>query len=199
VARPEQNGKGSDRGSASRLPGPLSTWRGAAGLAAAGVLVGSAALAPKAFSPPHGHGVQAAAAAGGAPGGEFAQVPCNGDFTFTRVRFIGAWSHHDPDADRNMQFVLGEFTAMHPNTSDSNVLDLEDVEIFRHPVLYLSEPGTWRITNDPSKRILMLINYNYNADLAEYWEFAARGFFPVDPTNDAFRLGVNYFIYALTR
>jgi hypothetical protein len=51
--------------------------------------------------------------------------------------------------------------------------------------------------NDPSKRMMALIVYN--GDLAEYWEYAATGFFPVDPTSDSFRLGVNFFIYGLTR
>jgi len=184
------------------FPAPLVSGIGAAGLAMVALLAAAVALAPVAFSRPHRG--EAATAVGGGPG-EVALVPYNGDFTFTRVRFIGAWNHDYPDADRNMQFILEEFTAMHPNTSDSNVLDLEDGEIFRNPVLYLSEPGTWRITEVGARNLrahldkggFMLINYN--ADLAEYWEFAARGFFPVDPTNDAFRLGVNYFIYALTR
>ena len=51
--------------------------------------------------------------------------------------------------------------------------------------------------NDPSERIMVLANHN--SDLAEYWEYAARGYFAVDPTNDAFRLGINYIVYGLTR
>jgi hypothetical protein len=50
--------------------------------------------------------------------------------------------------------------------------------------------------NDPSKRIMVLANHN--SDLAEYWEWSTSGLFAVDPTNDAYRLGVNYIIYALT-
>ena len=50
--------------------------------------------------------------------------------------------------------------------------------------------------NDPLGRIIALANHN--SDLAEYWEYFAQGYFPVDPTNDAFRLGMNYFIYGLT-
>jgi hypothetical protein len=50
--------------------------------------------------------------------------------------------------------------------------------------------------NDPDKRMLALVNYN--ADLAEYWEWSGQGFFPVDPTTDAYKLGVNYIIYGLT-
>ena len=44
----------------------------------------------------------------------------------------------------------------------------------------------------------MMALVNYNADLAEYWEWSTSGYLPIDPTNDAYRLGVNYFIYALT-
>ena len=50
--------------------------------------------------------------------------------------------------------------------------------------------------NNPERRLLALVNYN--ADLAEYWEYAGTGFFPVDLTNEAYKLGVNYMIYGLT-
>jgi hypothetical protein len=51
--------------------------------------------------------------------------------------------------------------------------------------------------NDPNNRLLVAINYA--ADIAEYWEFADEGFFPIDLANESFKLGVNYMIYALTR
>jgi Domain of unknown function (DUF4159) len=217
-------------------------------------------------------------------------IPYNGRFTFTRIRYnnrgggafgrrgwSNAWNHDWPDADLNMQVMLSEFTAVRPNLGDSNVLDLEDPEIFRYPILYMSEPGYWSITqegaanlrqhllkggliifddfeadqwynfadqlkralpeyefieidgthpvfqsffniddiyvphplvavtpkyfgmfedNDPRQRMLALVNYN--SDLAEYWEWSGQGFFPVDPTTEAYKLGVNYIIYALT-
>ena len=47
--------------------------------------------------------------------------------------------------------------------------------------------------NDPRKRIMVLANHN--SDLAEYWEWAARGTFEMAPTNDAYRLGINYVLY----
>jgi hypothetical protein len=50
--------------------------------------------------------------------------------------------------------------------------------------------------NDPAKRMMVLVNYN--ADLAEYWEWSGQGFFPVDLTNEAYKLGVNYIVFALT-
>lgn len=220
------------------------------------------------------------------------QVPYNGAFTFTRIRYgsgglrgfgrgrrgwRSAWNHDYPMADRHMQTILGEFTSVPTNTDGSNVLDLENPEIFKHPILYMSEPGFWTITgegadnlreyllkggflifddfeadqwynmaaqvaralpegewvevdgthpvfqgfffvediyvphplvrvtprymvifeeNDPDERVMVLANHN--SDLAEYWEYSATGYFPVDPTNDAYRLGVNYIIYGLT-
>jgi hypothetical protein len=216
-------------------------------------------------------------------------VPYDAKFTFTRIRYASgrggrrgwgrgsAWNHDWPAADRNMQTMLNEFTAMRATTHGSNVFELEDPEIFRYPILYVSEPGTWGITpegaanlrehllkggflifddfeyddfyhmaeqvaqalpegswveidethpifstffyiediyvphplvwvtpsykvlfedNDPTKRVMVLANHN--SDLAEYWEYAAQGYFPVDPTNDAFRLGINYLIYGVT-
>jgi hypothetical protein len=50
--------------------------------------------------------------------------------------------------------------------------------------------------NDPTKRMLALINLN--CDLAEYWEYFGRGFFPIDMSNDAFKMGVNYIVYGLS-
>jgi hypothetical protein len=50
--------------------------------------------------------------------------------------------------------------------------------------------------NDEDKRLLAIINYNN--DIAEYWEFSDRGFYPIDLANEAYKLGVNYIVYALT-
>lgn len=50
--------------------------------------------------------------------------------------------------------------------------------------------------NDPTKRLLLIANYNH--DLGELWEFSDTGLVPVDLSNDAYKYGVNYVIYALT-
>jgi len=50
--------------------------------------------------------------------------------------------------------------------------------------------------NDPKKRIIAIINYNN--DVGEYWQWSGTGFSPVPLTNEAYKLGVNYLIYALT-
>jgi hypothetical protein len=35
-------------------------------------------------------------------------------------------------------------------------------------------------------------------DIGDYMEHSGRGFYAVDPTNEAFKFGINYFIYGLT-
>ena len=219
---------------------------------------------------------------------QVARVDYNGKFTFTRLRYNGrgmggfgwgsnAWNHDYPQADMHLPKILESLTALEPNLDVSNILDLEDPEIFKNPILYMWEPGGWRITdegaknlrnfmlkggfvvfddfeanqwynfeeqflrampeaefieldtshrlfhaffdldnlnlphpsvnvtprflgvfedNDPEKRMMALVCYN--SDVAEYWEWSASGVFPVDTTNDAYKLGINYMIYALT-
>jgi hypothetical protein len=52
------------------------------------------------------------------------------------------------------------------------------------------------LDNDPNKRLLFIANYNN--DVGEYWEFSDTGWTPIDLSNEAYKLGVNYIIYALT-
>ena len=50
--------------------------------------------------------------------------------------------------------------------------------------------------NDPSSRLMVIANYNN--DIAEYWEFSDYGYYPIDLSNEAYKFGVNYVIYAFT-
>ena len=50
--------------------------------------------------------------------------------------------------------------------------------------------------NDPEKR--MMVMFNFNNDIAEYWEFSDMGYYPIDLANEAYKLGVNYVVYAHT-
>jgi len=209
----------------------------------------------------------------------------DGRFTFTRIRYGsnwgrggGSWAHDYPRADRHLPQILAELTTMRLRLDGSNVFDLDDEAIFQNPIIYISEPGFWSVTeggaanlrahllkggfvifddfegeaqwdnmaqqmarvlpelrfiqidvrhpifhsffemktidfphplvnvmpvyyamfehNDPTKRIVALANYNN--DLAEYWEWSATGMFPVDFTNEAYKLGVNYIVYGMT-
>ena len=50
--------------------------------------------------------------------------------------------------------------------------------------------------NDPAKRLIMIINYN--TDISQFWEWSGTGLRPIDQTNEAYKLGVNYLVYGMT-
>ena len=214
-------------------------------------------------------------------------LPYDGRFIFARIRYGSgggrfrggaAWAHDYPQADRHLPRIVSEISSVAPRLDGSNVFDLDDPELLRFPVAYLSEPGFWSATdseiqglrqyllkggflivddfeaeqwhnfaaqmrralpeyepieidgthsifdsffhvpnpyvahplvrvtpefygyfedNDPKKRMLAIVNFN--SDLAEYWEWSPTGQFSVDLTNEAYKLGVNYIIFGLTR
>lgn len=68
---------------------------------------------------------------------------------------------------------------------------------FPHPMMGIL-PTYYGIfeDNDPSRRLMVIANYNN--DVAEYWEWSGSGLFPVDTSNEAYKLGVNYMLYGLT-
>jgi hypothetical protein len=50
--------------------------------------------------------------------------------------------------------------------------------------------------DDTDERLMVMINFNN--DIGDYWEYSDVGWYPIDLSNDAFKLGVNYIIYAHT-
>jgi len=75
--------------------------------------------------------------------------------------------------------------------------EINDIDHF--PQAYVSGDPVFRgiyEDNDPSKRLMVIINYN--TDVSQYWEWSGRGFRPFDQTNEAYKLAVNYLIYGLT-
>ncbi len=51
--------------------------------------------------------------------------------------------------------------------------------------------------DDPSGRLMVVANFNN--DIGDYWEYSDMGYFPIDLSNEAYKFGVNYVIYALQR
>ncbi|HJR61083.1 MAG TPA: DUF4159 domain-containing protein [Vicinamibacterales bacterium] len=211
-------------------------------------------------------------------------VEYDGRFTIVRLWYpdYGGWSFDYPDMEQNLTLILNELTALRARPDGSNILRMDDPELLKFPVAYLSEPGYWypsdsealglrrylakggflivddfhfeqewrvfeaamnkvlpgsRIDrlqlshpvfntffsiksldvpypgrlgenglmgefygihegNDPSSRLMVVISYNM--DIGDYMEHSGRGFYAVDPTNEAFKFGVNYFIYGLS-
>lgn len=252
------------------MPNPRRTLLRVGVIAVAALLVALSASAQRGrfrFTPPPG-----------------ASVPYDGRFTIVRLWYphYDGWSYDYPEMEQNFTAILTDLTAVPARPVGSNILRMDDPELMKYPIAYLSEPGYWyptdaeaqglrtylakggflivddfhfenewlvfeaamktvlpgarieRLTkehpvfhsffsiesldipypgrfgqrglmgefygihqdNDPSKRLAVVINYNM--DIGDYMEHSGTGFYPVDPTNEAYKFGVNYIIYGLT-
>ena len=217
----------------------------------------------------------------------------DGRVTFARIKYQGryecggegpGWAHDYPRTEWHFMKILSQLSTTRAFIEKGPVIGsalvrLDEPEIFKYPVAYLSEPGGWNLTdaelrglqkyiglggfiifddiegepnpdyrnlvfqwqrafpgsrpikvtnthsifnsffsidlakipsktgrytpeylgffvdNDPSKRMLAIID-NY-ADIGELIEFSDEGF-DIVPSNEAYKLWVNYFVYALT-
>jgi len=74
--------------------------------------------------------------------------------------------------------------------------DISDLKIAPPPIYsrYLI-PQYFGISDD-TDRLMMVVNYNN--DLMEYWEWSNDPRMPIEETNEAYKYGVNYVMYALT-
>ena len=213
-----------------------------------------------------------------------APVAYNGDFVIVRLWYRGypGWSYDYPDMEQNFTLILKDISLLPAHPDGSNIFRMDDPELLKFPVAYLSEPGFWYPTdseaqglrtyiekggflivddfhfdnewgvfeqamrkvlpdarierldrshpifnsffsiktldvpypgrlgeqglmgefygihegNDKSKRLSVIINYNM--DIGDYMEHSGQGWYAVDPTNEAFKFGVNYLTYGLT-
>ena len=74
---------------------------------------------------------------------------------------------------------------------------VEDPRAFPHPY-FRTTPSYLGVfeDNDPAKRLMMIVNYNQ--DVSEYWEWSDTSYAPIDLSNEAYKLGVDYVIYGMT-
>ncbi len=54
----------------------------------------------------------------------------------------------------------------------------------------------WYQDNDPNKRLMVVAAYN--TDMSEFWEWSDTGYAAIDVTNEAYKIGINLFMYGLT-
>jgi len=206
----------------------------------------------------------------------------DGRFTFARIQYTvygrSGWEFDYPTMERNLMSMMRFITSMRPHVRESNIHTLDDPELMRYPIAYLSEPGYWvpsdaeaeglrkylakggflivddfmrgewnnfeqsmrkvlpkakverldvshmifdsffKLTtldmsyphdpylkaeflgihqdNDKSKRLMVIINYNN--DIGDYMEHSGQGWWPVNTSNDAYKLAINYIVYGLT-
>jgi hypothetical protein len=227
-------------------------------------------------------------------------IPYDGQFTFVRLKYHGAagqcyyrgepsWAHgygytEKGAAEMNLMKIVSEISVLQPRLTATNVLAIDDPELFKYPVAFLVEAGYLTLNekevlalrkyllrggfliiddsredaqrgnsgwanmvsmlqlvlpdlppididvshpifhaffdipsfdivrqfydqgppifrgvfedNDPTKRLMVMINFN--TDISNFWEYSALGFMPMEESNEAYKLGVNYLFYALT-
>jgi hypothetical protein len=87
-------------------------------------------------------------------------TPYDGRFVFVRLKYgtelgrwrnhIGngglPWSHDYPEGEVHFSKILEELTSLSIRTDGSNILALDDPELFNYPVAYMAEPGFWGAT-----------------------------------------------------
>jgi hypothetical protein len=67
-----------------------------------------------------------------------------------------------------------------------------------HPMLAGIEPVFYGLFDDNRTDGRMLAIANWNNDIGDYWEWSAEGLYGEASTADAYRLGVDYLVYAMT-
>lgn len=109
--------------------------------------------------------------------------------------FTGAhWYNFTAQLDRALPGIRPiELDVSHPIFHSFFEIDTLEME-----PMYGPPPTFWGIfeDNDPAGRMMGIANYDN--DIGEYWEFSDTGWFAVDVTNEAYKFGVNYVMYALT-
>jgi hypothetical protein len=67
-----------------------------------------------------------------------------------------------------------------------------------HPMLSGIQPEFFGLFDDNRTSGRMMAVANWNNDIGDYWEWSAEGLYGDAPTADAYRLGVDYLVYAMT-
>lgn len=98
-----------------------------------------------------------------------------------------------------MERVLPGYTAVeldvsHPVFDSFFHIETLDFEHVGRPDLVPVYYGFFE-NDDPDQRLMVIANYNH--DIGDYWEWSGNAYWPVDLTNEAFKLGVNYVIYGM--
>ena len=105
------------------------------------------------------------------------------------------WGNFESQLRRALpEAQLVELDVSHPvfhSFFDIKTLDMAEMYIGYTPQFY----GVFE-DNDPTRRLMVVANYNN--DIGEYWEFDGTAWLPIDLTNDAYKFGVNYVLYAMT-
>ncbi|MFO7302443.1 MAG: DUF4159 domain-containing protein [Acidobacteriota bacterium] len=84
----------------------------------------------------------------------------DGRFILARVRYLsgGSWRADYPDMERNLTEMLQELTSIRANVTETNVYTLDDPDLLKYPVIYLTEPGYWYPTPEEAQGLRNFID-----------------------------------------
>src|SRR5918992_1704000 len=80
-------------------------------------------------------------------------VEYDGRFTIVRLWYAhyGGWSFDYPDMEQNLTLILKELTGIRARPDASQILRMDDPELLKYPIAYLSEPGYWYPSDDEAE------------------------------------------------
>ena len=91
-------------------------------------------------------------------------------------------------ADRELELLTIEDPIFHC------FFDIETLDMVA-PFRYRADPLFYAL-RDESGRIQVIVNFNN--DLGDFWEWSDESIFPIALSNEAYKFGVNYVVYAMT-
>jgi hypothetical protein len=79
----------------------------------------------------------------------------DGRWAFVRLRYAGGmggrqgppWSHDYPDGEHHFMQILDGVTNLDVRLDMTQIMTLDDPELFKYPIAYMAEPGFWTVTD----------------------------------------------------
>jgi hypothetical protein len=98
------------------------------------------------------------------PEPELRNPPYDGRFTFARVKYttgpggyyycgLPAWAHGYAScrggtrAERSLMQIMKEISSLNPRVEEGGIFALDDPELCKYPVAYMTEPGFWTMND----------------------------------------------------
>ena len=88
----------------------------------------------------------------------------DGRFMFARIKYtvgpggyyyrqLPAWAHGEPYAEENLMKIMDSISLLRPHIEEGVVVGLDDPELFKFPVAYMTEAGFWVMNDDEGKAL----------------------------------------------
>lgn len=74
-----------------------------------------------------------------------ARASYDGRFTLARLQYraYSGWAFDWPEMEHNLGLILSNITAIRTGPDSDNTFRMDDEDLLRYPIAYLSEPGYW--------------------------------------------------------